>query len=81
MIRLVVVAMIDAASPDIGRVGNLAHDFSLVLRILQVEYAEMSLSLHVNVNGRERTSAFVRTSVGTTHRSTLWCVFGFEPSQ
>ena len=81
MIRLVIVAMIDTSSPKIVRVRNLAHDFRLIPGILQVEHTEMLLPSHIDINRRERTCAFMRTSVRATHRSSLRGIFSLEPSE
>ena len=81
MVRLVIVAMIYASSPLIVRVGNLGHNLILILRILQVEYSEMSLASYIDVNCRERTGSLVRTAVSAAQRCSLRSILRLEPGQ
>ena len=81
MVRLVVVAVIYAASPFVVRVRNLAHYFLLVAAVLEVKYSEMLLSLYINVDCAVWAAGLVRAAVGAAQRSSFRRVFLLEPGE
>ena len=81
VVRLVVVAVIYAAAPQVVRVGNLGEYFGLVAGVLQVEDSQMLFALYVYVYCGIWTAALVRTAVGAAQRSALRGIFRPEPAQ
>ena len=81
MVRLVVVAVIHASSPDIVRVRNLGQDLLLVTGILQVEHSEMLLPPDIYVNGGIWAGRLVRTAVSAAQRCSLRRILRLEPGQ